>query len=67
MRKTKDASVESLVEALRGWPHRFPPTVRQLSEVLSMSKSRVQQVVDLAVERGLVRRVPGMARTLEVV
>jgi SOS-response transcriptional repressor LexA len=44
----------------------FAPTIRGMAQGIGVSATRAAQLVDKLVAEGIVRHVPGMARTLTV-
>lgn len=46
--------------------HGYAPTVRELCDILGIARGSVQQHIEALCRKGVLRRKPGSARTLEV-
>jgi SOS-response transcriptional repressor LexA len=55
-------TVEQMTEAKQ-----YPPTLRELAKSMSVSLSRIAQLMAACEEQGLIRKVPGIARTWRVI
>ncbi|MEU4558582.1 MarR family transcriptional regulator [Actinoplanes sp. NPDC023936] len=57
-----------ILEFIRGFfaVHRYPPTIREIGDGVHLSPSAIHYQVGQLLEKGWIRRVPGLPRTIEV-